>query len=335
MIGGLNKILDRNFVVGYAIPSVVLILLGRALLPLFGLVPDFLKLDGAEPFKDTTLVALLVLSISILLMSLNWSILRFFEGYWRVELGGRVLDRTYKWNCHYVKRWRKLRDKIDGLTQERDDCLKQGKSFLNSSERQRVIAIAYFAERFPSEQHQVLPTKLGNAIRAFEDYPRVMYGIESISGWSRLNAVIPKEYRELMDQARADMCLWLNLLFIDLVLLTGYLVAALVKRKCPEALLVLPALVLLPFFLSAKTTSAAIGWGEWVKAAFDLFLPDLREKLGYSKPPGLKEDRELWMAFSQAITFRQREALENIAKYRERHSEAEGIIPPSDFGGDA
>ncbi len=333
MIGGLNKILDRNFVVGYAFPSVVLILLGRALLPLFGLVPDFLKLDGAEPFKDTTLVALLVLFISILLMSLNWSILRFFEGYWRFELGRRVLDLTYKWNYHYVKRWRKLRDKIDGLTQERDDCLKQGKPFLNRSERQRVIV--YFAERFPSKKELVLPTKLGNAIRAFEDYPRVMYGIESITGWSRLNAVIPKEYRELMDEARADMSFWLNLLFIDLVLLTGYLVAALVRRKCPEALLVLPALVLLPFFLSAQTTTAAIGWGEWVKAAFDLFLPDLREKLGYPKPPGLKEDRELWIAFSQAITFRQREALEDIAKYRERHSEAEGIILPSDFDGDA
>jgi hypothetical protein len=57
----------------------------------------------------------------------------------------------------------------------------------------------------------------------------------------------------------------------------------------------------------------------------------LREKLGYAKPPTLKDDREFWEAFSQAITFRQTEALKDIAKYREGHSEWEGAIVPLDI----
>ena len=49
---------------------------------------------------------------------------------------------------------------------------------------------------------------------------------------------------------------------------------------------------------------AAEGWGEWVKASFDVFLPELRAKLGFSPPETMEQEQELWKGFSQAIIYR-------------------------------
>jgi hypothetical protein len=295
-------------------------------LSLFDSVPPFLKIDGSEPFKDTTSIAPASLFVAFALMILNRVIIRFFEGYWRVNLGRRTLDLSSKWNGYYVRQWRGLQSQILRLTRQRDNCQRAGVPFKNRRLRNRVME--EFAVRYPNKQELVLPTKLGNAIRALEDYSRVMYGFESITGWSRLNAVISKEYRELMDEARADLNLWLNILFIDLLLLVGYLLLAVLKWDTPLVWLIVPSLALLPFYLSARATRAAIDWGEWVKGSFDIYLPELKKKPGFSQPMSPDEEREFWIAFSQAITYRRPEPLVKIAKFREGSEKPVRLILP-------
>src|SRR5712692_4078105 len=75
------------------------------------------------------------------------------------------------------------------------------------------------AERFPPEEDQLLPTAFGNTIKAFETYPDVMYGFDAIEGWTRLLAVIPKDYRELIETTKAETDFWVNLWFISLLIL--------------------------------------------------------------------------------------------------------------------
>ena len=72
---------------------------------------------------------------------------------------------------------------------------------------------------YPSTEDQVLPTSFGNAVRAYEDYSRVVYGFESINGWSRLQAVMSKEFMEILGSSRARVDLWLNLLFLAILFL--------------------------------------------------------------------------------------------------------------------
>ena len=62
----------------------------------------------------------------------------------------------------------------------------------------------------------LLPTSFGNIIRVIEIYPRVMYGFESIEGWARLLAVIPTDYRNLINAAKSDIDFWINIFFLAL-----------------------------------------------------------------------------------------------------------------------
>jgi hypothetical protein len=53
-----------------------------------------------------------------------------------------------------------------------------------------------------------------------------------------------------------------------------------------------------------KSTSAALEWGNYIKASFDVFLPELYKKLGFKYPLTRDEERENWMRFGQAIIYR-------------------------------
>jgi hypothetical protein len=45
---------------------------------------------------------------------------------------------------------------------------------------------------YPRDHKLILPTRFGNILRGFEQYPRHVFGIEPITMWGRLTAVIPR-----------------------------------------------------------------------------------------------------------------------------------------------
>jgi hypothetical protein len=47
------------------------------------------------------------------------------------------------------------------------------------------------------------PTRLGNIIESFENYPEVKYGLDSVFYWYRLWVVLDKDLREEIDSAQA------------------------------------------------------------------------------------------------------------------------------------
>lgn len=64
---------------------------------------------------------------------------------------------------------------------------------------------------FPSQPELILPTRLGNVMRSFEEYPSVQYGIGAITLWSRLVAKIDKDYAGGIDAAKTSVDFMLNL----------------------------------------------------------------------------------------------------------------------------
>ncbi len=174
----------------------------------------------------------------------------------------------------------------------------------------------FAAERFPSKEKQLLPTSFGNAVRAFEDYPRVMYGFESIQGWSRLNAVMPKSFRDTLGSMRAMTDFWVNLWFLSLLLMLEYLVFVYRTSKGLSSVYIPCAGLLVAFFASLQARIAAQQWGEWVKAGFDVYLPALCEKWGFLRPDGLENEHQFWTELSVAIVYRQLPALKVLEAYR-------------------
>jgi hypothetical protein len=238
---------------------------------------------------------------AVLLLALNRDLYRILEGY-----GGinplRVLLPLARRDFQRLRHERSrleadYRSHVAGKTDPPPDLLIR---------RARIIET--LALRFPDESRWILPTAFGNTIRAFEVYPRVMYGLESTVGWNRLLAVVPKDYRQLIDSARAQTDLWVNVCFLSLVFAVEYVVLVFVVVGINHASQattwsLVAALTLVPVAVD-RARHAAEEWGDLFKASFDVFLPDLAKKMGFALDTGEPEDeRRIWGRFSQAITY--------------------------------
>jgi hypothetical protein len=291
MGASLAKILDKAFVLGYVLPA---LLFATALLAEFGCpawLGDACDATGKNPFAQLTYAVLGVYVLAVLLLALNYALYRILEGY--------VPPVTwFPWcQAHQERRFHRLKKEIKALGKDpRGDFL-----------------LWEFRKKYPTEISDVLPTAFGNAIRAFEVYPRDTYGADSISVWPRLLAVIPARFQALIDEAKALVDLCVNLCLLSAVILLssiGRTAADVYRAQVSPAVLD----VRLPVAAACISVLAAFtayrfavmlvpDWGEQVKSAFDCYLGTLAKQLGYALPPTRKERKKFWEAFSQMILY--------------------------------
>ena len=67
---------------------------------------------------------------------------------------------------------------------------------------------------FPSRS-QILPTRLGNAIKSFEEYPFLQYGMDAVILWPRIVAVASKDYLSGIDDTKTSLNFFLNSSFLS------------------------------------------------------------------------------------------------------------------------
>jgi len=311
MLGGLNKIVDRNFLVGYLLPATALLGGGIGIVDLFDVRPEWARLSQDDLIKDSTILAAIALLTAFVLMALNSVILRAFEGYFFFGLY-QHLNFFYVWFWRYHDKKIKEIRKTQAKSKDNTVPIDERPVFASKDRLELMHHLESMSKNFPSEEHRVLPTRFGNAIAAFEDYSMVLYGFEMITGWSRLNAVVPKDYREIMDGARADMDMWMNLWLATYLLMLQYACLAIFLGCAPAAgsiLIGLPGMSVLMGWMSHK---AAVQWGEWIKGAFDVYLPKLRDELGLTDHDDSREEREMWKLYSQVMVYRNEKALDKL-----------------------
>jgi hypothetical protein len=291
LIGQLTGLIGRDFVIGYFLPVAAFIAASLGLAVAFGLAPGGRSLDETETLVASTLLALASALGGVLLMALNREVIRLMEGY-----PFQFLNGWQRW------RYRRLSGLADQIRRERKALENQKKEL--SPERQAELwkAVAKLAKYFPDEEKWVLPTALGNTIRAFEVYPRVMYGLDPIEGWGRLLGVVPTDYREQINAAKTQMDFWVNLSLLALLFLPEYAAFAIYGDglRVPWAPL---AAVVVAFLAASRAKSAAVQWGDLVKASFDLFLPELWKKLGFAPAEDAERERATWENFGWAVHY--------------------------------
>lgn len=306
MFGELPKLFDRDFAIAYFLPSAAFVAVTYLIVIRFGLSPTLFTLSADTFLKDLAAFGSVSLFGGIILLIANRGIVRLLEGYW-----GFVLRRHLNWLERL--RFQKAHNKSLDSDQDFDAYDLRGEPFPRHLKDQRNQIKLLEASRFPDAKYLILPTSFGNIFRAFEVYARVMYGLDAIPGWFRLLAVIPKEYRALIDSARARVDFCVNFAFLSLfVIVEFYLAAILAKRLSVSGFFSpsgrfpwIPLFALLSFWMAyVFAKRAAQEWGEWVKSAYDLYLPDLRAKLEFAPVATQKEEREMWTAFTIAALTR-------------------------------
>ena len=194
---------------------------------------------------------------------------RLWEGYWPGALG-----RLTKLE---LARWRRL-DLTD------DDA----------------YTTRYYG--FPAREADVLPTRLGNTLRAAETYPGDRYGADAVFLWPRLYVILPADARTEIGNGRSSM---------DRMVLLASLAAAFPLVSLGTSWWagtgwkdwLIGALVSLAVAVVAyrAAVAAAQVFGDLVRAAFDLYRRDLLKKLGFAPPRRPEDERELWTAVQQQL----------------------------------
>jgi hypothetical protein len=301
---------SKSLIMGAFMPAAVFIILGMVfLVPLFPFEWHVLKpLEALDPQWKVVVIFLLTIVLSGLLYNLNIPLIRFYEGYpWeKSPLGKFKADR-------YKKRFRTARHQSAGLLDMYTEL-----ETVNPDDARLITIINKLADaklalnqEFPTQEDLILPTRLGNVIRCFEDYPDERYGMSAVTLWPHLVAKIDKEYAAAIDDSKTSFDFMINSATLSLVLMLLILFVGLYHPLqfvspwlwIPWALEIVGFAWLAHIFYTLSIGRAA-AWGNTVRAAFDLYRWSLLEQLGYKRvPANVQEERELWDTISQQMMF--------------------------------
>lgn len=109
----------------------------------------------------------------------------------------------------------------------------------------------------------------------------------------------------MIDEAKAEMDFWVNVWVLAIIMVGEYIGFALSAHSLVAVTLIWPlAAIVIIFFAKSRARSAAIEWGDLVKASFDVYLPELRAKLEVPVESDREKENVIWDDFSRAAMYR-------------------------------
>jgi hypothetical protein len=278
-------IFSRYFVVGFFVPSFVALVLVSQLLSHESLPSVYLE---ASPGGRIAVLGGAAVLVGLILLGLNYPILRLFEGY-------PLTRRWFAWPLRFpLVRWQRKRLR-------RAWCATKG----TKTEREKRNARYRLARHFPPDIacDHVLPTGFGNAVRAFERHPTIRWGLNAIAAWPRIEMLLSTEEQQLLADTKGNVAF-----FVNGSLLTGLGGVALIADRLLTQAHTFPsdALYVLPFVVSIlcywASTTAAITWGEVVTSSIDLHRLELYRRRGRRAPTDFTDERNnVARAFNHAV----------------------------------
>ncbi len=336
VLSAISGRLSRSLVVGTLIPVALFVVLQIYLVA--PLLPREFDLIGAFEVVGlgTEWRALISLLLTVLLAGLvyglNGPIIRLYEGYpWSKS---PVLGR---WRTERYKRLHRKLDArqsgirailrtMDPTTPGYDDALAEWELLADR-----------FHNGFPKDRRLVLPTRLGNIIRCFEEYPYRQYRIEAIALWPRLVGQVDEKYATSVDETKASFDLMLNGSLLSMILTLEVLALGLgyggpfAADPSPPWWLwagEIIGLTALSFAFYRASFRRAQAWGATVMAAFDLYRWELLRQLGYKHAPStVEEERTLWDNVSNFLAFGAEWPRLNMVRYTGGTPSAAGDEP--------
>lgn len=271
------------------------------------LVTQFIQ--QPEPLQIAILVAAfcIVAASAFVIQRFDLTVLRFLEGYWHPLLRPLRQDAIHHYRdrkANLVKLSNDLRT-TEAQNSKVFQALKtkiaaNGAAALTPHERieyqqlnERLLTPAQneTLSRLRQEQRNLpvnadlMPTRLGNLLRAAERRPLEKYGLDAVVCWSRLWLLLPDSVKKDLQEARADLNsaarLWLwGLLFMGWGLLGAWWAIPL-------------GFMTALFAYYSWAIAAASTYGDLIEASFDLYRHLLYESLRWNLPPDPTEEKRV------------------------------------------
>lgn len=228
--------------------------------------------------NGTTLIVVAILALLVVATSggaverLTLPVLTLIEGYWPAWLRWpqeRLRRRQKRRWLKFDAEWRALKAKVHG----------EGES---AHDQTRLASLDSALRRFPStfagpvnEPDELMPTRVGNILRAGEFRPRDHYGLEPTLCWTHFWLLIPDSRREELRASRTELdasiglLVWALLSAVWSIWIWWIPLASALTACAVYEFLILPA---------ART------WADQVEAVFDLDRTKLYQALRLELP---------------------------------------------------
>jgi len=238
---------------------------GERLLHWFG------GLSGAEQVIVAAGVLLgFVVSASVV-DQLAPTVLRLLEGYWPRGLGWLRRSLTDARS----RRFNSAQAKLGRLE------TKRRKEGLTATDTFEFARLDRQLRRMPSAPDLLMPTRLGNILRAGEAWPRDKYGLDAVVCWPRLWLILPQQARTDLAEARGAL---------NRSVVVG-IWGALLIVWIPLTWWALPVAVIVATAAYQRSLGAAAVFADLVEAAFDDFRESLYRQVGTPHSDRTEEPR--------------------------------------------
>jgi hypothetical protein len=270
--GGLLGLLDRRFVLSVWLPA-MLLWGGLGALVVTGLgwpaaVHWWLRQPGQ--FQAVLLVVALagITFWAYLVAALVPAFIRVGEGYWP-----RWLSK--------LARWRRRKHLARQATLKKD-----------------AAAFARWHADYPLRASSVMPTRLGNVLRAAEDHALDRYGINAIVVWPRLYLLLPDSFTAAMAAAKTplDLMAVIGALAVAFTVagttIAGVMLSWYVALACAAGGLLVTGLAY------EGALQAARPYAQLIRAGFDVHRGLLLDAIGLRRPRTYSEELGQWKQLS-------------------------------------
>jgi hypothetical protein len=249
--------------------------------PIAQLFPDA-KLEALQ--VGVLALALVVILVSALVMQrFDNEFLRGLEGYWYPwfrRLGRPLLQRMTQ--CQIAQRnklwknWRQLSPNYESLSAE---------------QRAEYGRIDRRLRQFPGPEHDFLPTRLGNILRAAERHPYYRYGLDTIICWPRIWLLLPDGAKKELIDARAELNNGVRLLAWSCLFLIWTI----------WSLWAIPIALLSISFAYSWILDSAVVYGDLIESVFDLYRTLLYKSLRFPLPENAAEEKTTGLELTQYL----------------------------------
>ncbi len=246
-----------------------------------GVQDTLVELD--DPLQLVVLIGGLIVIVAsgFVIQRFDLAVLRFFEGYWPTWmdlLRTRLQQRSHAWAKRQDDRWQALQ-------------LKQETQPLTPQELEELSTIDWRLRQVPTRPERMMPTRLGNILRAAESLPETKYGLDAVICWPRLWMVLPDKVKEELQGGRSQLNqaarVWL---WSFLFLIWGI-----------WAWWAIPAGIMGMWFTYGWMIQAAEVYGDLVESTFDLHRIKLYQGLNWPLPQNPQEEAALGRSLTEYL----------------------------------
>ncbi len=294
-----GSLLDKQFILAWWFPVLIF---GAAAL-LIGIWPN--GVDAAidwwaehEGLSQTWIFLGALIAVTLaafLLQAFSRPLVQLYEGYWPPT-------------------WRKEYLQLTGLPKQYEEWREARREAAIADDRPTYALIQdRLYHHYPSRVERLLPTRLGNVVRAAEDYSTTAYGMDAPFWWPRLAPILPDEIQNAMQDALTPMLMLLNLSALATSLTLAGPIYLAVAGKWLAALVVLLLGALMTWLSYEAAVRQARGYGQTIRAAVDLHRFDLLKALHVALPADPAAERQVWGQLAAWLYNHDRGAVRSLA----------------------